>query len=92
MTIGHAERVTQDRVIRLFKETLSYKYLGDWAERSDNSNIEDALLTDYLKRRGYSAAQISQAIYKLTTEANNPNRSLYDNNKAVYSCFAMAWT
>ena len=29
--------------------------------------------------------QISRAIYLLRTEADNPNRSLYDNNKAVYS-------
>jgi len=30
-------------------------------------------------------AQISAALYKLCTEADNPSRSLYDNNKAVYS-------
>ncbi len=85
MTIGQAERITQNRVIKLFKEQLGYKYLGDWCNRSGNSNIEAAMLGDYLKRRGYSAAQINQVTYRLTTEANNPNRSLYDNNKEVYS-------
>jgi len=83
--IGHAEKVTQERVIKLFVEELGYKYLGDWSDRSGNSNIEDELLGAYLKRRGYTAAQISQATYKLHTETSNPNRSLYDNNKAVYS-------
>jgi type I restriction enzyme, R subunit len=29
--------------------------------------------------------QISRAIDRLRTEAGNPNRCLYDNNKAVYS-------
>lgn len=33
----------------------------------------------------YTKEQISRAIYLLKTEADNPNRSLYDNNKAVYS-------
>jgi hypothetical protein len=35
----------------------------------------------YLAKNGYSPEQISRAIYLLKTEANNPNRSLYDNNK-----------
>ena len=34
---------------------------------------------------GYNPAQISIAIHKLRTEADNPNRGLYGNNKAVYS-------
>jgi hypothetical protein len=29
-TIGKPEIVTQNRVIRLFKEELNYEYLGDW--------------------------------------------------------------
>ena len=42
--VGHAERVTQDRVIALFRDQLGYRYLGDWSERVGNSNIEQALL------------------------------------------------
>src|SRR5690606_33643649 len=61
-----------------------YQYLGDWSDRPNNSNIEEGLLTDYLKGAGYSAEQISRAIYLLKTEAANSNRGLYDNNKAVY--------
>ncbi len=83
--VGAAERVTQNRVIKLFKEELGYDYLGDWQDRDDNSNIEEEPLTNYLKRSGYSPEQITRAIYALRTEANNPNRSLYDNNRAVYS-------
>jgi type I restriction enzyme R subunit len=83
--IGKTERATQNRVIALFRDELDYRYLGDWTERQNNSNIEEALLTAYLNRSGYSPAQISRALDRLRTEAGNPNRSLYDNNKTVYS-------
>ena len=82
--IGKPERVTQNRVVKLFREELGYDYLGDKSDQL-NSNIEENLLSAYLLSAGYSAAQISRATYLLRTEANNPNRSLYDNNMAVYS-------
>lgn len=83
-TIGLPERATQNRVISLFKRELGYRYLGDKSDQT-NSNIEEDLLVPHLISRGYTADQISRAIYFLRAEANNPNRSLYDNNKAVYS-------
>jgi type I restriction enzyme, R subunit len=83
--IGKPERETQNRVVALFRDDLGYKYLGDWSERHTNSNIEENLLGDYLTRAGYTKDQISRAIYRLKIEAENPNRSLYDNNKEVYS-------
>lgn len=84
-SIGQSERATQDRVLALFREELGYRYLGDWSERADNSNIEEGLLTNYLAGTGCSNEQISRAIYLLRTESDNPNRSLYENNRAVYS-------
>jgi type I restriction enzyme, R subunit len=83
--IGQTERATQNRVVKLFRDELGYEYLGNWQDRPHNSNIEPKLLTDYLITSGYTPAQITQALYKLRTEADNPNRKLYDNNKAVYS-------
>jgi type I restriction enzyme, R subunit len=83
--IGKSERTTQNRVAALFHDELDYRYLGDWTDRDGNSNIETGLLTENLARRGYKAAQIAIAVHKLRTEADNPNRSLYENNKAVYS-------
>ncbi len=71
-------------MIALFRDELGYQYLGDWGDRSDNSNIEEQPLTAYLSRIGCSPDQASRAIYLLKTEAQNPTRSLYDNNKAVY--------
>lgn len=82
--IGKPERATQNRVIKLFQSDLQYHYLGDWADRAGNSNIEEGLLTAYLTKAGYSPAQISAAIYKLNTEAGSHNRDLYHNNEAVY--------
>ena len=65
--------------------SLGYRYLGDWADRDGNSNIDEDLLKSYLTRNGYTHEQISAALYKLRTEADNHSRSLYANNQAVYS-------
>ncbi|MFZ2961075.1 MAG: type I restriction endonuclease, partial [Candidatus Ozemobacteraceae bacterium] len=83
-TVGQPEKVTQDRVIKLFCEELNYHYLGDWTDRDDNSNIEDAQLTAFLTKSGYSKEQINSAVHKLHVEADNHNRGLYGNNQAVY--------
>jgi type I restriction enzyme, R subunit len=83
--IGKPERVTQNRVIALFRDELGYRYEGDWSDRPGNSNIEEELLKGHLTKCNYSPEQISRAIYFLKTEAQNPARSLYENNKAVYS-------
>lgn len=82
--IGKPERATQRRVIELFRDELGYRYLGDWCDRERNSNVEEGLLTEYLRRAGYRDAQINAAIRKLQVEASNTGRSLYDNNRAVY--------
>ncbi len=84
-TIGQPERATQNRVIALFHEELSYRYLGNWTDRDGNSNIEEGLLTAYLSKSSYTSAQISRAIYALRTEADNHSRGLYGNNQAVYN-------
>jgi type I restriction enzyme R subunit len=48
--IGKAERVTQNRVIALFCNELKYRYLGDWSDRSSNSNIDEELLKGCLTK------------------------------------------
>ncbi|MEM7182983.1 MAG: HsdR family type I site-specific deoxyribonuclease [Spirochaetota bacterium] len=84
MAVGKKERETQNRVIQLFCKQLGYEYLGNWIDRSNNSNIEEQYLTAYLKKAKYSQNQISDAIYKLKSEADNQNNSLYTVNKNVY--------
>ena len=39
-TVGQIERMTQARVVKLFRDTLGYDYLGDWEEREGNACIE----------------------------------------------------
>ena len=46
--VGQPERAMQNRVIALFRDALDYRYLGDWTDRRDNSNIEERLLTAWL--------------------------------------------
>ena len=79
------ERVSQNRVVKLFKEELSYTYLGDWEKREGNSNIEEEYLINYLERKGYSEEHISKAIFELQQVATNFSDSLYTTNKNVYS-------
>lgn len=83
--VGSIERITQNRVVKLFRDELGYTYLGNWEERENNNNIEEELLASYLKNKGgYTSAQISKAIYELKTTASNFNDSLYTTNKSVY--------
>ncbi len=84
-TVGQSERATQNRVISLFRDEMSYRYLGDWTDRDGNSNIEEGPLSVWLTKSGYTPAQISAALYKLRTEADNHSRTLYGNNQAVYN-------
>jgi type I restriction enzyme R subunit len=83
-TVGQIERATQNRVVRLLREQLGYRYLGNWEERPNNSNIEEVDLRRFLKRQGYSDTLISRALYELNKVAGDQTKSLYDINKAVY--------
>ena len=84
-SIGQPERATQDRVIALFRDQLDYHYVGDRTNRDGNSNIEDGLLSAWLTKCGYTPTQISAALHRLRTEADNHSRALYGNNHAVYN-------
>ena len=81
-SIGQSERMTQNRVIKLFQDKLHYRYLGNWYDRENNSNIEAALLTAFLRKK-YSDNLITKALHKLNQAASGT--SLYEANKAVYS-------
>ena len=83
--VGKPERATQERIIKLFREELGYRFLGDWTDRDGNSNIDEKQLTKWWKARGVSEAQAANALHKLRSEADNHNRSLYQNNQAVYN-------
>jgi type I restriction enzyme R subunit len=82
--VGQIERHTQSRIVQLFKKQLHYNYLGNWEDRTNNSNIEEPFLRPYLKKQGYSETLINKALDRLRIAANNAECSLYENNKEVY--------
>jgi type I restriction enzyme R subunit len=83
--VGQREAQTQQRVIRLFQETLGYRYLGHWKDREHNSNIETELLSDWLKQRGHPDTVINRVLHALRQDrAVSGSRTLYDANREVY--------
>ncbi|MCY3019563.1 MAG: HsdR family type I site-specific deoxyribonuclease [Planctomycetota bacterium] len=89
-TIGQKEKKTQRRVVKLFRDTLGYAYLGDWTDRAGNRNIEPDLLKAYLQKQGYDDALITRALYLLERTAGDTSKSLYDRNRAVYDLLRYA--
>jgi type I restriction enzyme R subunit len=84
-TVGQIEKATQDRVVKLFRKTLGYDYLGNWIDRPGNANIEVKLLRAWLKKRGVDDGLITRALHILDKAAGDMSKSLYDRNKEVYS-------
>ena len=84
-TVGQKERQTQARVVRLFHQELGYDYLGNWIDREGNRNIEEGMLSNWLKQRGYADSLINRALHQLSkASALGEGKNLYDANKAVY--------
>ena len=84
--IGQKERVTQNRVVKLFCEDLGYKYLGDWQDEERDGSVEYNLLSEWLTNRGVSETLIKRVFRELEqASALGDGRHLYDANKDVYS-------
>lgn len=82
--VSKPERATQRRVIDLLCSGLGWRYLGDWADRPGNHCIDEPLVAAFLRRSGYSPAQISAVLNRLRDAASPYGRSLYDVNREVY--------
>lgn len=82
--IGDTERITQNRIVKFFKDELNYDYLGNWEYRKENSNIETELLEAFLKKQGNPKTLIKKAIDKLKADADLTGKDLYYANKDVY--------
>ena len=80
--VGDRERVTQNRVVKHFRDKLKYIYLGNLHDQ-ENSNIDEGRLKENLSSQGYSKELIRRAINSLVNAAKNPE--LYYANKEVYS-------
>ena len=79
------ERATQNRVVKLFTAKLGYHYGGDRSKWADNSFVDAAILSEHLQTKGYSAAEISGALFQLRKAADASQGGLYEANKRVYS-------
>jgi hypothetical protein len=72
-TVGKPGHVTQNRVIALFRNEL----------RSDNSNIEEKLLTVYLTRAGYSPERTqARLVFEYHFKGVTPNAVLRVSRKS----------
>ena len=84
-TVGQREILTQRRVVAFFQDALNYAYLGHWKDRAENGNVEEALLTDWLKRQGHDDKIITKAMRELSkATALTGSKTLYDANREVY--------
>jgi type I restriction enzyme R subunit len=83
--VGQVERKAQDRVVRLFTDSLDYKYLGNWEARPGTSNVDLQLLEMNLEKRRYGAIQMGKAVERLKKAASlGGGRDLYEANRDVY--------
>ena len=48
------EHLSQNRIVKVFREKLDYNYLGVWEERVNKSNIEEDELKKYLTKAGFA--------------------------------------
>jgi type I restriction enzyme R subunit len=84
--VGKLERETQNRVVAIMKNELQYRYLGNWEERENNSNVEESILTEWLlDKKKYNQNLVTKAIYEFTKVTNNQSKNLYEVNKEVYA-------
>ncbi len=81
--IGQIERETQNRVVALFQNELKYRYLGNWEERENNSNIEEEILTAWLIKKGYSQNLIGKALYEFGKVAGDQCKSLLEEQTRI---------
>ncbi len=83
--VGQKERITQERLVRFFKDELGYDYLGNWIDRENNRNIEQEYLSGWLKKRKVSDVLINRVLRKLESLASlGEGKKLFDANKEVY--------
>lgn len=84
-SIGEKEALTQKRVVEFFHDTLGYRYLGNWKDREGNANVEEELLTDWLKRNGHSDKVIQRVLFEINrAKALGGSKNLYDANREFY--------
>ena len=64
-TVGQIEKKIQARIVALLRDRLHYSYLGNWADRAGNANIEPERLGAWLAAQGVAQSLASRAIFEL---------------------------
>ena len=82
--VGQLERITQNRIVALMQNELEYRYLGNWEERENNTNVEEEILSTWLQKR-CPKNLAEKAVYEFVRATSDQSKSLYDVNKEVYS-------
>jgi type I restriction enzyme R subunit len=84
-SVGQREIRTQKRVLQFFQDALGYTYLGHWKDREGSANVEETLLSDWLRRQGHSDKIIGKVLFEVgKAAALGGSRTLYDANREVY--------
>ena len=84
--VSDRERITQNRVIRLFQDKLGYEYLGNWEKRANNRNIEPDYLTAWLRKQHVSDTLIEKTLQELARHnALDDGNNLYTPNQTLYN-------
>ncbi len=83
--VGQRERQTQDRLVKLFRDSLGYRYLGNWEDRDGNSNVEEELVGNWLKKKGHSEKVITKVLNEVgKAKSLGGSKNLYDANREVH--------
>ncbi|WP_028489849.1 type I restriction endonuclease subunit R [Thiothrix lacustris] len=83
--VSDRERITQNRVVRLFQDKLGYEYLGNWEKRANNRNIEPDYLSAWLRKQNVSDALIDKTLQELARDnALGDGDNLYTPNQTLY--------
>jgi type I restriction enzyme, R subunit len=61
---------------------LGYRYLGNWQRRANNRCVEEAVLRENLRQRGYSDAHMAAALLKLLLAVEVRGTSAHDAKEA----------
>ncbi|NJC27854.1 type I restriction endonuclease subunit R [Neolewinella antarctica] len=78
------EHLTQKRLLNQLNLELGWRYLGNWQSHRTNRVVEEAILTENLLKRGYSATLTTRAVEVLRAAVTDQSSDLYTTNKAVY--------
>ena len=82
--VGDIERITQDRLIKVFTKELGYTYLGNLKDQS-NSNLIESEFLSFQASVGTKSEVAKRAFDLLESDANLLTLGIYDRNEKIYN-------